>query len=349
MIKKLFQLGMSFVAAGLLLSGCNSGDKQSTPDAGSGSANGAKLTGKIDIDGSGTVYPIAAAIVSEFSKANPDLKITVNKAGTGSGLEKFARGEIDIADASRPIEQKEIDALKKANIEFVEVAIAFDGLSVIVNKDNSWVDKLTVDELKKAWAPNSTVKTWADIRPTWPKEKITFYGPTSNHGTFEYFTEAVVGKKNAQRTDYQPNQEYNALVQGVSTEKGSLGYVGFSFYEQNKDKLKLVPVDPGTGPVSPSVETIADGSYKPLSRALFMYVSKKALDSNPAVKAFLKYVLSKDGREIISSPEVGYVQLPDDAYATIEKDVDNGTVGTRFKDVAPGTKLSDVLSKAPVK
>jgi phosphate transport system substrate-binding protein len=322
----------------LLLAGCSTpaADESSTEKASS-----AALTGSVTIDGSTTVYPIMERVVEEFGRANTGVKLTANRAGTGSGFQKFLRNEIDIVTASRPIDPKESDEAKKAGIEFIEVPIAFDGLSIIVNKDNTFVDKLTVEELKKAWGPDSTVKTWADIRAGWPAEAITFFGPTSNHGTFEYFTEAIVGEKNKQRANYQPNQEYNALVQGVANDKNSLGYIGVAYYEQNKERLRVIPVDNGTGPVEPTPENIETGTYAPLSRPLFIYVNRKAMD-RPEVAAFVNFLL-KEGRPFIS--EVGYVALPDEAYATIQTLVDAKTTGSKFQGVEPGIKLSEVLAR----
>jgi phosphate transport system substrate-binding protein len=319
--------------ASVALAGCGKGSQ--------GAAGGDGLTGKVTIDGSTTVYPVAQMMGDDFRDVNGDVKVDVGKAGTGSGFQKFLRGEVDIATASRPIKEEEDAALKAKGIEYVEVPIAYDGLSVIVNKDNTWVDHLTMDELKKAWAPGSTVKLWSDIRPSFPKEKITFYGPTDNHGTYEYFTEAVNGKKNEIREEYQPNQEYNAIVQSVRGDKGAIAYVGFNYFEENKADVKAVPIDAGSGAVAPSAESIGDGTYTPLSRPLFLYVSKKAL-ARPEVKAFLEFALG-DGLGAVT--ETKYVMLPKEAYEAIKKNLAAVKTGSMFKDFKPGMKMSEVLEK----
>jgi len=339
---KIRELAVSALAIGamsLIIAGCGSNAEKSTSGE-TNSTNGgatADLSGSVKIDGSTTVYPIVQLMAEDFGKANSNVKITVNKAGTGSGFKKFLAGEIDIATASRPIEAKELDEAKAKGIEFLEIPIAFDGVTVLINPANTWATNFTLEDLKKAWGPDSTVKTWKDINPAWPADAITFVGPTDNHGTYEYFTEAVNGKKNQIRKEYQPNQEYTAIIQAVAGDKNTIGYAGINYYEENKDKVKAATVNG----VLPGNDTIIDGTYKPLSRPLFIYVSKSAFQ-RPEIKAFITYALAEG---LSAVEEASYVKLPDDAYAAIKKRVDAGTVGSAFQGVAPGTKIGDILAK----
>jgi len=335
----------SFALSGLMLAGCGSGGSEPTTDT-TAKTTDSKSTpakggdaGSLVVDGSTTVYPIASAMGEDFGTKNSGTKVVVNKSGTGSGFQKFERGEIDVATASRPIKADEDAALKKAGIDYLEVPIAFDGVSVVVNPQNTWAKNMTMEALKKAWAPGSTVKLWSDIDPAYPKEKINFYGPTDNHGTYEYFTEAVNGKKNDIRADYQPNQEYTAIIQSVSGDKDGIAYVGFNYYDTNKDKVNAVTVNG----VAPTSDTILTGTYTPLSRPLFLYVSKKALDSKPSVKQFVDFALSDAGLAAVT--EAKYVLLPKDAYDTIRKRVAAGTTGSVFETAKPGMKIQDVLAK----
>jgi phosphate transport system substrate-binding protein len=269
------------------------------------------FSGDIVIDGSSTVFPITEAVAEEFRMANPDVNITIGISGTGGGFKKFVIGETDINDASRPIKDSEAEAAKAAGIEYAEIMIAYDGLSVLVNHDNTWVDYLTVEELNAIWKPDSTVKTWKDVRPEWPDEVISLYGAGTDSGTFDYFTEEINGETGAIRTDFTPSEDDNVLVLGIAGDKNALGFFGFAYYIENTDKLKVVKVDNGNGPVEPTFETIKDGSYAPLSRPLFLYVTKDAL-AKEHVHGFLTYYLT-EGAALI--PEVGYVQLDDALYA----------------------------------
>ncbi|NJD04382.1 MAG: PstS family phosphate ABC transporter substrate-binding protein, partial [Ruminiclostridium sp.] len=243
---------------------------------------------------------------------NKDVKVSVGIAGTGGGMKKFYAGQIDICDASRPIKQEEIDAAKKNGIEYTEFKVAFDGLSVIVNKGNDWVKSLTVDQLKAMWEPDSKIKTWKDMDASWPAEPIKFYSPGTDSGTFEYFTEEITGKKGAIRTDITPSEDDNVLVTGVANDKNAIGYFGYAYYLENKDKLKIVPVDSGAGPVEPAFDTIKNGTYKPLSRPLFIYVNNKKL-AEDHIKEFIRYYLT-EGKALVG--DVGYVPLEDAAYET---------------------------------
>lgn len=314
---------------------CSCGKSDETPTPG---GTDAKVSGSISIDGSTTVYPIVNTLAEDFGKANPDVKLDVTKSGTGSGFKKFIEGNLDICMASRTIEDKEEADLKAKGIEYVEVPIAYDGVSVVVNPANTFIGSMTLDELKKAWGPDSTVKKWSDIRAGLPAEEITFNGPTDNHGTYEYFTEKVA-KKNEIRKEYRPNQEYNAIVQAVASDKNGIAYMGYSYYIENKDKLKIVPVDG----VEPTPETIANGTYKPLSRTLFIYVSKKALDSKPEVKKFVEYAL---GEGVSAVTENEYVELPKEAYDLVKARVAAGKTGSIFAKAEAGKTTVDILKAA---
>ncbi|MPM28113.1 Protein SphX [bioreactor metagenome] len=297
------------------LIGCSSNSNNEQPAQNEPAQNepakeDAKLAGEIKIDGSSTVFPITEAVAEEFSIENPGIKVPVGVSGTGGGFEKFIAKETDINDASRPIKEKEATAAADAGVEFVELKVAFDGLSVLVNPENNWVDSLTVEELTKIWAPDSTVKTWSDVRPEWPNEEIKFYAPGTDSGTFDYFTEEINGESGAIRPDFTGSEDDNVLVQGIAGDKNALGFFGYAYYEGNKDKLKIVPIDNGKGPVTPSFDTIKDGSYTPLSRPLFIYVNKESLNK-PEVKEFVTFYL-EIAKDI--TPDVGYVALPDEEY-----------------------------------
>ncbi|MCG7405905.1 PstS family phosphate ABC transporter substrate-binding protein [Paenibacillus sp. ACRRX] len=298
----------------VVMSACGSSAKKEEAGSGNnaGAESAAQLSGTIDIDGSSTVYPMTEAVAEEFGKEHKDVRVSVGTAGTGGGFKRFAKGETAISNASRPIKDKEAEEAKKNGIEYLELTVAYDGLTVVVNKENTFVDKLSTDELKKIYEPNSKVKTWADVRAGWPAEEIKVYSPGADHGTFDYFTEEINGESKAMRNDGQITfaADTNAIVQGVTGDKNSLGYFGFSFYEENKANLKLVPVDNGKATVEPNLETIKDGSYAPLSRPLLIYVSKKHMEK-PEVKAFVEYYLKTAGSV---AAEAGYVALPQEKY-----------------------------------
>lgn len=271
---------------------------------------GDELAGEIKIDGSSTVFPITEAIAEEFNAVEPNVKIPVGVSGTGGGFKKFIANETDISNASRPIKEEEAAKAQEAGIEFTELKVAFDGLSVLVNPDNTWVDYLTVEELTKIWSPNSTVKTWSDIRSEWPADEIEFYAPGTDSGTFDYFTEEINGESGAIRSDFTGSEDDNVLVQGIAGDKNALGFFGFAYYEENQDKLKIVPIDNGNGPITPTFDTIQDGSYAPLSRPIFIYVNNESLN-RAEVKEFVTFYL-ENAKDIV--PDVGYVALPDDEY-----------------------------------
>ena len=307
---KISILFMLLMLTTFALIGCSSDSNNEQPAQNGPAKEDAKLAGEIKIDGSSTVFPITEAVAEEFSIENPGIKVPVGVSGTGGGFEKFIAKETDINDASRPIKEKEATAASAAGVEFVELKVAFDGLSVLVNPENNWVDSLTVEELTKIWAPDSTVKTWSDVRPEWPNEEIKFYAPGTDSGTFDYFTEEINGESGAIRPDFTGSEDDNVLVQGIAGDKNALGFFGYAYYEGNKDKLKIVPIDNGNGPVTPTFDTIKDGSYSPLSRPLFIYVNKKSLNK-PEVKEFVTFYL-EIAKDI--TPDVGYVALPDEEY-----------------------------------
>lgn len=309
---------------GMVLSGCGKSDSSGASGT-SGAGGSSNLSGKILIDGSSTVFPVSQAVAEEFmNEHGGKVNVTVAESGTGGGFKKFANGEIDITGASRPIKPEEIEACKKGGIEFIELPIAFDGLSVVVNPQNTFCDSLTVAELKKIWEPNSKVKLWSDVRAGFPAEPIKLFGPGTDSGTFDYFTEEIVGESKASRPDFTQSEDDNILVQGVAGEKFALGYFGYAYYIENQDKLKVLGVDPGTGAVKPEPASIESGTYRPLSRPIYVYVSLKAMD-RPEVVAFLEYFLGEQGQALVG--EVGYVKLPPVAYSSNLDRVKNKTTG----------------------
>ncbi len=300
------------------------------------------LTGKITIDGSSTVLPISEALAEEFRKQHPNVDITVGRSGTGGGFKKFANGEIDITGASRPIRADEDALCKKNGIEYIEIPVAYDAMAVVVNPQNTWCDYLTVQELKKIWEPAAQGKIvkWSQVRPGFPDEPLVLFGAGTDSGTFDYFTAAIVGKEKASRGDYTPSEDDDILVQGVARTKGALGYFGLAYYENNRDKLKLVAIDNGNGPVKASRETVLDGTYQPLARPLFLYVNVKALE-RPEVVEFVKFTLQNVGE---LAEEVGYVRLPEQVYALIAQRVERRIVGSAFgaHGSQVGVKLEDL-------
>ena len=312
------------------LYGCSESVEQ--PPVGEGS----ELSGKVRLDGSSTVFPISEAVAEEFNAVAPRVRVTVGVSGTGGGFKKFVAGEIDINDASRIIKGSEQEKAAANGVEFIELPVAFDGLSLVVNLQNDWVDQLSIAELNAIWNPDSTVKTWADVRQGWPDEEIKLYGPGTDSGTFDYFTKVINGKEQASRADFTASEDDNVLVQGIAGDKYSLGYFGFAYYIENQDKLKVVPVDGGDGAVKPTLATINDGSYKPLSRPIFIYVNPASLD-DPAVAAFVDFYLEQAAA---LSEEVGYVALPADVYQSGRQRVAERTTGTAYGEGASVTPLT---------
>tara|TARA_X000001036_G_scaffold81437_1_gene73282 strand:- start:3626 stop:4567 length:942 start_codon:yes stop_codon:yes gene_type:complete len=285
------------------------------------------LTGTVSVDGSSTVFPVTEAVAEEFGKVHPKVRVTVGISGTGGGFKKFCSGEIDINDASRHIKDKEIKVAKENGIEYIEIPVAYDGLSVVVNKKNDFIDYLTVDELNAIWKYGSTMKTWSDVRPNWPNQEIKLYGPGTDSGTFDYFKEAIIGKKNNIRSDFTKSEDDNVLVTGVAGSKYALGFFGYAYYAENKSKLKVVPIDGGNGAVSPTSKTINDGSYAPLSRPIFIYVNPEAA-KRPEVDAFVTFYLENAAS---LAGEVGYVGMPDSVTDRVKARYENKEVGGWFK------------------
>jgi len=267
----------------------------------------------VSIDGSSTVYPIQEGIAEEFQKENP-FRVTVGVSGSGGGFEKFCRGETDISNASRPIKDSEAQRCAQNGIEFVELEVAFDGITVVVNPENNWVDTMTVEQLETIWEPDAqgSVTRWSDVNSSWPNAEMSLYGPGSDSGTFDYFTEVIVGEEGASRGDYTASEDDNVLVTGVERDRNALGYFGYAYYVENQDTLKAVGIDNGNGAVKPNQETIESGKYAPLSRPLFVYVKKSAMEK-PQVEAYVEYFLSADNITPIVN-EIGYVPLSRRGY-----------------------------------
>lgn len=298
----------------------------------------------VKIDGSSTVYPISEAVAEEFQNATKT-KVTVGISGTGGGFKKFCRGEIDISNASRPIKQKEIDKCKAAGIQFIEIPVAFDALTVVINPKNDFAKKMTVAELKKIWEPaaQGKVKTWSQVNPAWPNTPLKLFGPGADSGTFDYFTEAVIGKSKSSRGDFTASEDDNVLVKGVAGDKGGLGYFGYAYYEENKDKLTAVAVieKAGKPAVLPSKEAIENGTYQPLARPIFIYVNATSAAFKPHVKAFVDYYLEK-GKPLIE--EVKYVPLPTKEHAAVVAHWKSLKAGSGFDGKAQvGVKMSAIL------
>jgi phosphate transport system substrate-binding protein len=310
--------------------------------------NTSTLAGKVEIDGSSTVYPITEAIAEEFNLENPKVKVTIGVSGTGGGFKKFIRNEIDMADASRPIKHSEDSLCKAAGIEYLELPIAYDGLAVVVHPENNWVSDITVKELKIIWEPaaQGKIKTWNQVRSSWPNQEIHLFGAGTQSGTFDYFTEAIVGEARSCRGDYTASEDDNVLVQGISTDKNALGFFGLDYYHANKQKLKLLSIDDendanGKGPIAPSEETVKNGTYQPLSRPLFVYLNKKSLE-RPEVSSFGKYLITT-APTLVS--EAGYVPLTQNIYELVSKRFANKTTGSVFLNMktSVGVKMEEIL------
>ena len=360
----------ALTAIGVLLSACGGGATSSptaapkveakpADAAGAGAATSAlpapvplnRLSGTVAVDGSSTVFPVTEAMAEEFQKATGGkVRVTVGISGTGGGFKKFCAGETDISDASRPILKAEIEQCQAAGIQFVELPVAFDGLSVIVSPRNTFVDCMTVSELKKMWEPaaQGTVTTWNQIRPEWPNQPFRLYGAGADSGTFDYFTDAINGREKASRGDFTASEDDNVLVQGISNDPNALGYFGFAYYEENQDKLKLVKIDneKGGGCVAPSKETIANGTYTPLSRPIFIYAKRASLD-RPEVREFLRFYLDpKNAEQYID--QVGYVPFPAQYYQQALERLNAVQTGTVFPGQSTlGVKLDDLFGKTP--
>jgi phosphate transport system substrate-binding protein len=286
----------------LLLSGCGRERPSAEPPSATtdedplGGFEEQDLTGRIRVDGSSTVAPFMSLAAERFRKQEPKVRVTVGTSGTGGGFERFCRGETDLSNASRPIKDEEARLCERNHVGFLELQVANDGISVVVNKQNTWAKCLTVGQLKKIWEPGSKVGSWRDLDPSFPDEKLSLFGAGTDSGTFDYFTDAIVGAEGASRNDYTPSEDDNVTVRGVSGEKGALGYFGLSYYLENTELLRALAIDGGDGCVEPSVQTVQDGTYKPLSRPLFTYVNEDSLAEKAAVDPFLTFLLDNQAR-----------------------------------------------------
>lgn len=327
---KLLQRHIAAVALVATLAACG----KSAQDARTGSSAPASAgPSLISLDGSSTVFPISEAVAEEFQKVGKGTKVTVGISGTGGGFQKFCRGETDISDASRPISATEVEACGKAGIQYIELPIAYDGIAIAVNPKNSAIDKITTAELKTLFAPDAQgkVSKWSQVRKGWPDKEVHLFGAGVDSGTYDYFTEAINGKAKSSRGDFTSSEDDNVLVQGISNDEGALGFIPFAYYEGNKGKLKLVPVDDGKkengdGAILPSAETIKNGTYQPLSRPIFIYISTKA-NAKPEVAKFVSYYLTSAEKLV---REVGYVPLGAEIYKLVNDRYAKKTIGSAF-------------------
>ena len=316
----------------LVLAGCGSGS-----------------TDSVSVDGSSTVFPLTEAVAEEFMEANQGARVNVGVSGTGGGFSKFLRGETAINDASRPISPEEIEKAESNDVEYIELPVAYDGLAVMVHPTNDWADCLTANELQELWKPNSPIDRWNQLRDEFPDRPIELYGPGTASGTYDYFTEAIVGESGASRSDYTASEDDNVLAQGIKNTESALGYFGLAYYENNVDELRAIGIDPdeqdgGASCVTPSAETVQNGSYRPLSRPLFIYVNVDKI--TPSVEKFVEFYLN-NADELAS--DVGYVAMPEDAYELALERFRARTTGTVFGAEgvdATGTRVEEMLQAA---
>lgn len=332
-VRTLIPVGL--IVLGFALVGC-----------GGGESDGDQLSGRVQIDGSSTVFPLTEAVAEEFMKKHPRARVTVGVSGTGGGFSKFVRQETDINNASRPISPSEGKLAEKNGVPYIELPVSYDGLAVIVHPENDWVECLTVDELRAIWEPNSSIERWNDIRSDFPDRPISLYGPGTDSGTYDYFTAAVLGEEGASRSDFTASEDDNVLVQGVGGDRSSLGFFGLAYYENNANKLKLIAVDnenpdDGKGCIEPSAETVNNGTYQPLSRPEFIYVNANQADE-PAVRAFVEFYLNNAGE---LAREVGYVPLSDAAYQLGLKRFQQRITGSMFGEEGSvvGVRMEELL------
>lgn len=320
----------------VLLAGCGDGTNPGNPNS---------VSGSLLIDGSSTVFPVAEAIADDFMRQNPGARVSVASTGTGAGMDKFGRGETEVATASRVIKPEEVQILENQGIEFIEVPVAFDGITIMVHPSNDWITEISMDQLREIWRPGSTIRRWNQIDPNFPDQPLNLYGPTSVHGTFEYFNEVVNGDGKSTRTDYAQMAEYQQLIQGISKDRFALGYTGYAYYEENQDLVVALPVSvDGRPPVKPSPVTIVNGEYGPFARPLVFYVQRDSVDNNPIVLPFFEYMFSPAGSDAIA--DTGYIPLNVEIQALALARLTDRTTGTILVTAVPGTPLSEVLQKA---
>lgn len=298
-----------------------------------------ELSGSIEADGSSTVAPLTEAVIEEFAAVASGISVTNGVSGSGGGFERFANGEIQLSNASRPISEEEAALAAQNGVEYYVFDVAYDGITVVVSTENDFLDTLTVDQLRQIWSADGGITTWADVNPEWPAEAIELYGPGADSGTFDYFNEAVLGDDGAVRTDYIPSEDDNVLVQGVMGSPYALAYFGFTYYEENADSLKAIAIDNGDGAVVPSIESIGDGSYAPLARTLFIYVNAGDLQSDPALQEFIRFYIAESGP---LATDVGYVPLPDEILAEEQEKVEGAISG----EVAPDSSAATATPAA---
>ena len=309
--KKLLLL-VTMIGILAIMAACGSDAEESgSADDSNGNINEETLSGSVLIDGSSTVFPIMEAVSEEYMAEQPDVQVSVGFSGTGGGFKKFIASETDMSNASRTIKDEEKAELEANGVEFTEFELAKDGISIVVNKENDWIDSLTIEQLQAMWIENGETKLWSDINPEWPEEEIKFYSPGTDSGTFDYFNEVILDEQTLVESATL-SEDDNVLVQGVSGDKNAIGFFGYAYYSENKDKLKVVAIDGGNGAVEPTNKTINDGSYSPLSRPVFTYVANEAVATKPQVANFLKFTLENVGD---LAEEVGYVRLTDEEYA----------------------------------
>ncbi|MFN2431896.1 MAG: PstS family phosphate ABC transporter substrate-binding protein [Gemmatimonadota bacterium] len=328
------------LALALACGGGGAGDPESR-----GAGEASQLSGEVKGDGSSTVFPIMEAVAEEFQRENPRVRVTVGISGTGGGFKRFCAGDTDVSNASRPITESELEACRAAGVEFVEFPIAFDGLSVVVNPANDFAQCVTVAELKRLWQPEAQgeVRRWSQVRSGWPNREIHLYGAGTDSGTYDYFTAAIVGEEGASRGDFTSSEDDNVLVQGVAGDPDALGFFGYAYFEENQDRLRLLPVDGGEGCVAPAPETITDGTYQPLSRPLFLYAREESLQ-RPEVRAFVDYAITN---AVALVGETGYIPLTDELYRLARARVERGTTGSIYEGGGSqvGTRLEDLLAR----
>ncbi|MEO1395033.1 MAG: PstS family phosphate ABC transporter substrate-binding protein [Cyanobacteria bacterium J06634_5] len=336
-------LGISLGFSAMVV-GCS--EPSATPLADSAPADMAMIASSepISVDGSSTVYPITAEMAERFKQEKPNSpKIETTFSGTGGGFQKFCAGETDISDASRPISQNEMAECKANGVEYVELPVAFDALTVVVNEDNTWAQEITLQELKALWKSDSGIVSWNQIRSDWPDEPIVLYGPGEDSGTFDYFSEVVVGEDGASRNDYIASEDDNELVLGVKENPNALGYFGFAYYRDAEASLNALAIDSGSGPIDPSGETIRSGEYQPLARPLFIYANVEKVDNNPALGAFIEFYMA-NARTVVD--DVGYEPLPNEAYTIAMDHFINKKVGSVFDGKArPDLTIEELLEK----